>query len=939
MIGINTAAGFLSLLDENEAELHQYALQKLNELVGDFWAEIANSIGKIEVLYEDEEFEYRNLAALVASKVYYHLGEFTDSMTFALGAGDLFDIQAKNEYVDTLIAKCFDEYIKLRKSSVDDNEEVTIDSRLESIIELMFKRCFSEKGYKEALGIALESRRMDKIEEAIMSSENPEEMLDYCLDVCRTLVTNRDFRHKVYALIVELYKNLDTPDYLTICRILVFLDNAEQTSETLVNLLNGSEDDSLLAYQIAFDLYSNSTQQFLTKVRNNLPSLSKKAPESEGDAMEVDNSDSFIARNRKVQEILSGEVTIKLYLEFLHRNNQGDLAILKTSKSNVDARHSVTHSALIFANALMNAGTTKDSFLRDNLEWLSRATNWAKFSATAGLGVIHKGHLKEGLNLLAPYLPGSGNTPSPYSEGGALYGLGLIHANHGDSVIPYLRNALTNSNGDNIIQHGACLGLGTAGMATGSSEVYEDLRNVLYSDDANAGEAAGLAMGLVMLGTAEEIPISEMLAHAHETQHEKIIRGLAMGMAMIMYGREAQADALIDQLILDKDPILRYGGMYTIAMAYCGTANNNAIRRLLHIAVSDVSDDVRRAAVTCLGFLLSGQPEQCPKMVSLLAESYNPHVRYGATIAVGIACAGTAMPEALDLLIPMATDTVDFVRQGALIALAMVLVQVTRSQEPRVERVRKIFEEKLTTKGEQPMAKFGAILAQGIIDAGGRNCTIALHSISGHQSLLTTVGLAISLQYWYWYPLTHFMSLALTPTTMITLNKDLKMPKFSFTSNCKPSMFAYPPKSKVSTSSAPTKVATAVLSTTKKALAKKDSKLRASQSDAMQIDDNKNDEKKTEENEEKKEENKQEEKKKKKEEPRMEIKQNPSRITLGQLKYISCDVDTRYRPIRMTNKGDLFGIVMLKDLKPGEPEEFVENEDSNDSAPKQDESK
>merc|ERR1712100_173159 len=80
-------------------------------------------------------------------------------------------------------------------------------------------------------------------------------------------------------------------------------------------------------------------------------------------------------------------------------------------------------------------------------------------------------------------------------------------------------------------------------------------------------------------------------------------------------------------------------------------------------------------------------------------------------------------------------------------------------------------------------------------------------------------------------------------------------------------------------------------------------------------------------------------KKKKKEEPRMEIKQNPSRITLGQLKYISCDVDTRYRPIRMTNKGDLFGIVMLKDLKPGEPEEFVENEDSNDSAPKQDESK
>ena len=55
---------------------------------------------------------------------------------------------------------------------------------------------------------------------------------------------------------------------------------------------------------------------------------------------------------------------------------------------------------------------------------------------------------------------------------------------------------------------------------------------------------------------------------------------------------------------VDQDPILRWSGMYTVAMAYCGTANNAAIRRLLHVAVSDVNDDVRRAAVTSLGFLL-----------------------------------------------------------------------------------------------------------------------------------------------------------------------------------------------------------------------------------------------------------------------------------------------------------------------------------------------
>lgn len=83
-------------------------------------------------------------------------------------------------------------------------------------------------------------------------------------------------------------------------------------------------------------------------------------------------------------------------------------------------------------------------------------------------------------------------------------------------------------------------------------EIYEELKNTLFSDSAVAGEAAGLAMGLVMLGTANGEAIKEMLEYAHETQHEKVIRGLAVGMSLIMYGKEEKADALIDQLLDDK---------------------------------------------------------------------------------------------------------------------------------------------------------------------------------------------------------------------------------------------------------------------------------------------------------------------------------------------------------------------------------------------------
>lgn len=134
----------------------------------------------------------------------------------------------------------------------------------------------------------------------------------------------------------------------------------------------------------------------------------------------------------------------------------------------MEARSSVYHTALTLQNAYMHSGTASDLFLRENLEWLGRASNWSKFSATAALGVIHKGHFEQSMVLLGPYLPGAdaSTTSSVYSEGGSLYALGIINAGMGSTrgVETYLREKLKASNNE-VVQHGACLGLGVAGMA------------------------------------------------------------------------------------------------------------------------------------------------------------------------------------------------------------------------------------------------------------------------------------------------------------------------------------------------------------------------------------------------------------------------------------------------------------------------------------------
>ena len=279
-------------------------------------------------------------------------------------------------------------------------------------------------------------------------------------------------------------------------------------------------------------------------------------------------------------------------------------------------------------------------------------------------------------------------------RGGAYYALGLIHANKGwtddGKMVDFLLEKLKGTRNPTIL-HGACLGLSCAAMASGSAQISDALSNALHNlDDAVAGEAAAYGLGLLNAGRGSDAAseIERMLSYAHETTHEKIIRGLSLGVGLIMYGHEEVADALIEQMIRDKDHIIRYGGCFAVAMAYCGTSNNAAVGRLLHVAVSDVSPNVRRAAVMSLGFVMIREPEKMPQLVSLLSISYCPHVRYGACLAVGVACAGSAHQGAIDMLRPMMKDKVDFVRQGAFIAMAMVLMEESPAACPALGTVR-----------------------------------------------------------------------------------------------------------------------------------------------------------------------------------------------------------------------------------------------------------
>lgn len=80
-------------------------------------------------------------------------------------------------------------------------------------------------------------------------------------------------------------------------------------------------------------------------------------------------------------------------------------------------------------------------------------------------------------------------------------------------------------------------------------------------------------------------------------------------------------------------------------------------------------------------------------MVKMLLYSYNPYIRYGCVMALAIGCKDTK--EAVELIWPLLTDSVDFVRQGVYISLALLLQVSTNNSEPRLDEFRKTIQEVL----------------------------------------------------------------------------------------------------------------------------------------------------------------------------------------------------------------------------------------------------
>lgn len=235
---------------------------------------------------------------------------------------------------------------------------------------------------------------------------------------------------------------------------------------------------------------------------------------------------------------------------------------------------------------------------------------------------------------------------------------------------------------------------------------------------------------------------------------------------------------------------MRYGGALSIGCAYAGTANAAAVKKLLNLCVTDTNQEVRRISAAMLGLILSKRPEHLLELIKLLSESYNPHVRWGSAMALAFACCSSGSLRALDYLKVLKKDSNGFVRQAYWIAAAIIMCNIplqhkTEQLAKEVKEFRESLEKACMNKHEETLSRYGALVAMGIVEAGGRNMQVRfINNDTGILNRTAIAGITLFMQLWFWFPTTAFLQLALKPTVLVALNEELNIP-VGFSWNCK----------------------------------------------------------------------------------------------------------------------------------------------------------
>ena len=618
-------------------------------------------------------------------------------------------------------------------------------------------------------------------------------------------------------LLSELEKIEVIPEYLdenTYGRVCLYM-------VSMVNLLTYPEDQQFLrtAHQI-YVRFNELTRAIVVAIRLNDTELIKSdikatsdhslrkqmaflvarqqiwldvSPEDEEDQSFMDCLNNTSIHNHfkslgKELNILDPKMPEDIYKTHLETRGAG--------LTNVDsARHNL---ASAFVNSFANAGFGNDNMMLvegDKSSWIWKTKDDGMLSTTASMGMLLHGDVEVGLDTIDKFTYANEDN----IKAGALLAIGILNSGVRIDSEPALAllSDTDNLEAKNVpMRVASIMGLGLAYAGSNKEELLEVLLPIVEDGSLSMqlSATAAVSLGLIFVGSSnhqvsEAIATTLMDEERQKHLKDKWTRFMALGLALLYFGRQEEVDVILDILKAVDHPMAKPTSVLASVCAWAGTGTVLKLQELLHICNELIEEKeenkgdelVQSYAVLGLSLIAMGEEvgqDMILRQFGHLMHYGSSNIRKAVPLAMGLISPSNPQMKIYDTLSRYSHDNDNDVAINAIFAMGLCGAGTNNA------RLAQLLRQLASYYHRDPDSLFMVRIAQGLLHMGKGTMTLnpfhtdrqVLSRVSAAGLLTVLVSMIDAKQFVLaeHHYLLYFLITSMYPRFLVTLDEDLK---------------------------------------------------------------------------------------------------------------------------------------------------------------------
>lgn len=501
---------------------------------------------------------------------------------------------------------------------------------------------------------------------------------------------------------------------------------------------------------------------------------------------QLSNHFKDLARELNILEPKMPEDIYKSHLE----SNRG------AGLTNVDsARHNLASG---FVNAFTNAGFGNDKMMLvegDKGPWVWKTKDDGMTSATASIGMLLQWDVENGLDKIDKFT----YAQEDQIKAGALLAIGILNCGVRSESEPAM--ALL-SDADNLdstsprMRLASIMGLGLSYAGSNKEELLELLLPIVedVSLDMQLSAMAAVSLGMIFVGSSnhkvsEAIATTLMDEERQKHLKDKWTRFMALGLALLYFGRQEEVDVILDILKAIDHPMAKPSSVLASVCAWAGTGTVLKLQELLHICNEYIEDEeekkgdelVQSYAVLGLSLIAMGEDvgqDMVLRQFGHLMHYGAANIRKAVPLAMGLISPSNPQMKVYDTLSRYTHDNDNDVAINAIFAMGLLGAGTNNA------RLAQLLRQLASYYHRDQNTLFMVRIAQGLLHMG--KGTMSVNPFHSDRQVLSRVAAAglltvlvamidakdfILAESHY---LLYFLVTAMNPRFLITLDEDLK---------------------------------------------------------------------------------------------------------------------------------------------------------------------